>query len=44
MFNVLTQLVLGIPLELVHKFWRIGLVYLAGILGGGLLNNAPLQK
>ncbi|MCP9259139.1 hypothetical protein DINM_002107 [Dirofilaria immitis] len=39
-FNVLTQIVLGIPLELVHKFWRIGLVYLSGVLAGSLLDYA----
>lgn len=33
-FNVLTQIILGIPLELVHKFWRIALVYLSGVLAG----------
>ncbi|CAG9532335.1 unnamed protein product [Cercopithifilaria johnstoni] len=37
-FNVLTQIILGIPLELVHKFWRIALVYLSGVLAGSLLN------
>lgn len=35
-FNVLIQLVLGIPLEMVHKWWRIGLVYIAGVIGGSL--------
>lgn len=35
-FNILVQLGLGIPLELVHKGWRIGLVYLAGVLAGSL--------
>uniref|UniRef100_A0AAF5PQ37 rhomboid protease n=1 Tax=Wuchereria bancrofti TaxID=6293 RepID=A0AAF5PQ37_WUCBA len=39
-FNVLTQIVLGIPLELVHKFWRIALVYLSGVLAGSLLDYA----
>uniref|UniRef100_A0A0R3RGX0 Rhomboid protease n=1 Tax=Elaeophora elaphi TaxID=1147741 RepID=A0A0R3RGX0_9BILA len=37
-FNVLTQIILGIPLELVHKFWRIALVYLSGVLAGSLLD------
>ena len=36
LFNVLTQLILGIPLELVHKYWRVGLVYMAGVLMGSL--------
>ncbi|VDK86369.1 unnamed protein product [Litomosoides sigmodontis] len=39
-FNVLTQIILGIPLELVHKSWRIALVYLSGILAGSLLDYA----
>lgn len=34
-FNVLTQLVLGLPLELVHS-WRVLVVYVAGILAGSL--------
>lgn len=32
--NLVLQLFLGIPLELVHKGHRIGLVYIAGVLGG----------
>ncbi|GMS88260.1 hypothetical protein PENTCL1PPCAC_10435 [Pristionchus entomophagus] len=35
-FNVLTQLILGIPLELVHQ-WRTILVYIGGIISGSLL-------
>lgn len=34
-FNVLTQLVLGIPLEMVHS-WRIIFVYLMGVIAGSL--------
>ncbi|VDD94366.1 unnamed protein product [Enterobius vermicularis] len=36
-FNVLTQLILGIALELVHKLWRVSAVYIAGVLAGSLL-------
>ena len=36
MFNVLVQLILGIPLEMVHKGWRVALVYLAGVAAGSL--------
>uniref|UniRef100_A0A915PKH4 rhomboid protease n=1 Tax=Setaria digitata TaxID=48799 RepID=A0A915PKH4_9BILA len=43
-FNVLTQIILGIPLELVHKFWRIALVYLSGVLAGSLLDYAIDSK
>lgn len=31
------QILLGIPLELVHKFWRIGLIYVLGVMSGALL-------
>ncbi|XP_005988800.1 rhomboid-related protein 2 [Latimeria chalumnae] len=34
--NLVLQLILGIPLELVHKGHRVGLVYLAGVIGGSL--------
>uniref|UniRef100_A0A803TVM9 Rhomboid-related protein 2 n=1 Tax=Anolis carolinensis TaxID=28377 RepID=A0A803TVM9_ANOCA len=37
--NLVLQLVLGIPLELVHKGHRVGLVYLAGVLGGSLASS-----
>ncbi|XP_074599780.1 rhomboid-4 [Brevipalpus obovatus] len=35
-FNLIVQLMLGIPLEMVHKWWRVGLVYLGGVLMGSL--------
>lgn len=35
-FNLLIQLLLGIPLEMVHKWWRVMLVYLGGVLAGSL--------
>lgn len=35
-FNVLVQLVLGIPLEMVHGWWRVMLVYVSGVLAGSL--------
>ncbi|WKY00243.1 hypothetical protein Q1695_014805 [Nippostrongylus brasiliensis] len=35
-YNVLTQLILGVPLELVHQ-WRVVVVYVAGVLSGALL-------
>ncbi|KAM4795767.1 rhomboid-related protein 2 [Rhinophrynus dorsalis] len=37
--NLFLQLLLGIPLEMVHKGHRIGLVYLAGVLGGSLASS-----
>ena len=35
-FNILVQLVLGIPLEMVHRAWRVAVVYLSGVLAGSL--------
>lgn len=35
-FNIAVQLILGIPLEMVHKGWRVALVYLAGVVAGSL--------
>nr|XP_042128542.1 rhomboid-related protein 2 [Peromyscus maniculatus bairdii] len=37
--NLSMQLVLGIPLEMVHKGLRVGLVYLAGVLAGSLASS-----
>ncbi|PAV71576.1 hypothetical protein WR25_20531 [Diploscapter pachys] len=38
-FNVLTQLLLGLPLELVHQ-WRVVVVYVMGVICGSLLVSA----
>lgn len=32
--NLVMQLILGIPLELVHKGFEVGMVYMAGVLAG----------
>lgn len=32
--NLVMQLLLGIPLELVHKGFEVGMVYLSGVLAG----------
>ena len=34
--NIITQLVVGLPLELSHSSWRVALVYLFGVMYGGL--------
>ncbi|XP_072381751.1 rhomboid-related protein 2-like isoform X1 [Diabrotica undecimpunctata] len=34
--NLLVQVLLGIPLEMVHRWWRVLIVYLAGVLAGSL--------
>ena len=35
-FNLLIQLVLGIPFEMVHRWWRILLIYICGVAAGSL--------
>ncbi|XP_075706637.1 rhomboid-related protein 2 [Rhinoderma darwinii] len=37
--NLFLQLFLGIPLEMVHKGHRVGLVYIAGVIGGSLASS-----
>ncbi|KAM6910531.1 rhomboid-related protein 2 [Xenentodon cancila] len=37
--NVVMQLLLGIPLELVHKGFEVGMVYMAGVLAGSLASS-----
>ncbi|GFO39258.1 rhomboid-like protein [Plakobranchus ocellatus] len=36
MFNVIVQIVVGIPLEMVHGPCRVALIYMSGILAGSL--------
>ena len=38
-FNLLIQLLLGIPLEMVHRWWRLLLVYLTGVVAGSLATS-----
>lgn len=38
-FNVIVQICLGIPLELVHQWWRVVLVYLSGVLAGSVAQS-----
>jgi len=38
-FNLLIQLVLGIPLEMVHRWWRILLIYICGVAAGSLATS-----
>uniref|UniRef100_A0A4W5MR09 Rhomboid-related protein 2 n=1 Tax=Hucho hucho TaxID=62062 RepID=A0A4W5MR09_9TELE len=37
--NLVMQLLLGIPLELVHKGFEVGMVYMAGVLAGSLASS-----
>lgn len=39
MVNLLVQILLGIPLEMVHKWWRVLVVYLAGVLAGSVATS-----
>lgn len=38
-FNLLIQLTLGLPLEMVHRWWRILLIYLTGVVAGSLVTS-----
>nr|XP_002130870.1 rhomboid-related protein 2 [Ciona intestinalis] len=39
LFNLLIQLLLGIPLEMVHGGLRVGAIYLTGVIGGSLASS-----
>nr|CAB3265566.1 rhomboid-related protein 2 [Phallusia mammillata] len=39
LFNLLIQLLLGIPLEMVHGGLRVGAIYIAGVVGGSLASS-----
>lgn len=30
------QLLLGVPLEMVHRWWRVLIIYIAGVVAGSL--------
>ncbi|CAK9824140.1 Rhomboid-related protein 3 [Anthophora retusa] len=34
--NLLVQIMLGIPLEMVHQWWRVLIIYVAGVIAGSL--------
>lgn len=38
--NVVMQLLLGILLEMVHKWWRVLVIYFAGVLAGSLATSS----
>ena len=38
-FNLIIQLFLGIPLEMVHRWWRILLIYFSGVVAGSLVTS-----
>lgn len=37
--NLIFQLVIGLPLELFHRFWRVGIVYSFGVIAGSLATS-----
>ncbi|XP_060533122.1 rhomboid-related protein 2-like [Cylas formicarius] len=37
--NLMVQILLGIPLEMVHRWWRVLVVYFAGVLAGSLATS-----
>lgn len=37
--NLIFQLLLGLPLEFVHKWWRVLIVYLCGVIAGSLAHS-----
>ncbi|XP_045584005.1 rhomboid-related protein 2-like isoform X2 [Procambarus clarkii] len=37
--NLVMQMVLGLLLELVHGWWRVGVIYLSGVLAGSLAQS-----
>jgi len=37
--NLIVQIVLGIPLEMVHGWWRLLIIYLAGVTAGSLATS-----
>lgn len=34
--NLIIQILLGIPLEMVHQWWRVLIIYMAGVVAGSL--------
>jgi rhomboid-related protein 1/2/3 len=38
-FNVIVQIFLGVPLEFVHCWWRVAIVYLSGVIAGSLVQS-----
>ncbi|XP_053989597.1 rhomboid-related protein 3 isoform X1 [Hylaeus volcanicus] len=42
--NLLVQIMLGIPLEMVHKWWRVLIIYIAGVVAGSLGTSVSTPK
>lgn len=39
LYNVITQLLFGFPLEMVHSWWRTAIIYLTGVTAGSLAHS-----
>jgi len=37
--NLAVQMMLGVPLEMVHRWWRVLIIYLAGAVAGSLATS-----
>ncbi|XP_073991056.1 rhomboid-related protein 2-like isoform X2 [Rhodnius prolixus] len=37
--NIAVQIMLGLPLEMVHGFWRILIIYTSGVIAGSLITS-----
>ena len=37
--NIIVQILLGTPLEMVHGWWRVLLIYVVGVLAGSLFTS-----
>lgn len=37
--NLAVQILLGVPLEMVHRGWRVLIIYFAGVLAGSLATS-----
>lgn len=38
-FNFINQMTVGVPLEVIHKWWRVMLLYLGGVVSGSLASS-----
>ena len=38
--NLIVQVLLGIPMEMVHKWWRVSIIYCMGVFAGETSSDA----
>ena len=41
--NLIFQLLLGLPLEIVHKWWRVLIVYFCGVIAGNCISASIIS-